>query len=676
MLNEEQQQYALHMLQDGYDAGNTAYFCGAEESEIRELAAESGIELDESGMMKDRQDEETPSAGSASAVKDSDMYDADAQFAEAAADTGTDTEQSDKSTEKPDEKKISPAGVAEGSSKAAPLIWAHRGASGYMPENTLEAFRRAADLGADGVELDIQLTRDGQIVVCHDETIDRTSNGTGYIKDYSLKELRQFNFNKTHPEIEHVDIPTMKEVFELLGPTGLTINIELKTGLFDYDGIEQKIIDLTHEMNFENRVIYSSFNHYSIERIQKLDPSARTAFLYSDGTIDMPAYGALHHVDALHPWVANLRYPNYMEECRKRGLEVNVWTANTREDIIACRDAGVHAIITNYPDYARTLIEGHKEESPFQVYIRTVVKPWLASQVVSEDIFNSDGIRLRVYSAVNPQEKASIVMVHGFCEFFGKYHETACRLYREGYSIFFVEMRGHGDSGRSTVYHDDRVGVKSFDEYISDVNACVEQVVLRRSKTRKLYLFSHSMGGCVSALYMEKYPRVFRCAVLSSPMLKIDYRGIPDPAVNILKVYSDVKKNDDEYAPKNGPFNPSPDLENSCAMDEDRYMYQFCQRLENKNYQTNGGTWGWCKASLAAQEEAIRHAGRIRADLLLCQAGADNMVDNAGQFDFLKNTHRAMLIQYPKAKHEIYNATDKIRTKWFADIIRFYHSFD
>jgi glycerophosphoryl diester phosphodiesterase len=238
-----------------------------------------------------------------------------------------------------------------------PLVWAHRGASGYAPENTLESFQKAVDLKADGVELDIQLTKDGEIVVCHDETIDRTSDHTGYIKDYTLKELKSFNFNRTHPEYAHASIPTMKEVFELLKPTGLTINIELKTGEFDYEGIEEKILALTKAEGFEDRVIYSSFNHYSILKIQKLNPQARTAFLYSDGNMDMPEYGKKNQVDALHPWWVNLRYPDFMDKCRQYGLEVNVWTVNTEEAVRYCVKQGVHAVIGNYPDLARKVIE-------------------------------------------------------------------------------------------------------------------------------------------------------------------------------------------------------------------------------------------------------------------------------------------------------------------------------
>ena len=126
-----------------------------------------------------------------------------------------------------------------------PEIWAHRGASGYCPENTLPAFEKAVEMGAQGIELDIQLTKDEKIVVIHDEWINRTSDGEGWVKDYTLEELRRYNYNKNFPELGHVDIPTMEEVFALIRPTDLTINIELKTGIVFYDRLEERILELT-----------------------------------------------------------------------------------------------------------------------------------------------------------------------------------------------------------------------------------------------------------------------------------------------------------------------------------------------------------------------------------------------------------------------------------------------
>ena len=112
-------------------------------------------------------------------------------------------------------------------------IWAHRGASGYAPENTLESFELAIEQKADGIELDVQMTKDGELVVIHDETIDRTGNGTGRVQDHTLKELKALNFNKTHPEYASAKIPTLREVYELVKPSGITVNVEMKTGAVD-----------------------------------------------------------------------------------------------------------------------------------------------------------------------------------------------------------------------------------------------------------------------------------------------------------------------------------------------------------------------------------------------------------------------------------------------------------
>ena len=237
-----------------------------------------------------------------------------------------------------------------------PLVWAHRGASGYAPETPLAAFQKAVDLGADGVELDIQLTKDDQIVVIHDETIDRTSDGKGWVKDYTLEELRAFNYNRTKPEYKHADIPTMREVFELLKPTGLFINIEIKTGVVFYEKIEEKILALTKEMGMEDRVCYSSFNHYTVTRIHELKPDAEVGFLYADGPIDMPSYGVKHGVNALHPALYNLQYDGFVKECKEKGLKLNVWTVNERPYMEMCCQYGVDAIITNYPDIAKEVV--------------------------------------------------------------------------------------------------------------------------------------------------------------------------------------------------------------------------------------------------------------------------------------------------------------------------------
>lgn len=162
-------------------------------------------------------------------------------------------------------------------------IWAHRGCSQLYPENTLLAFEKAMNVkNLTGVELDIQLTRDGEIVVIHDEKVDRTTDGFGYVRDYTLKELKQLHiFAGRGADTER--IPTMKEVIELLLPRmkndGFMINIELKTSVFNYPGIEEKIVALVDEMGVKDNIVYSSFWAESLVNVHAIDPAAKLGVL-------------------------------------------------------------------------------------------------------------------------------------------------------------------------------------------------------------------------------------------------------------------------------------------------------------------------------------------------------------------------------------------------------------
>lgn len=237
-------------------------------------------------------------------------------------------------------------------------IWAHRGASGYAPENTLEAFELAVKQKADGVELDVHLSKDGRLVVAHDERLERVSDGEGFLKDYTLKELKKFTFNKTHPEYKSAKLPSLDEVYELLKPTGLTVNVEIKTSDFDYPGIEEKLVKLAREWQMEDRVLYSSFNHYSLMRIRKVEPQVKIGLLYSEKFVNVPGYGANLGADALHPHFPMVLEDGYLEACRKNHLLVHPWTVNRAQDIKTMVRSGVDAIITNYPDRAREILLG------------------------------------------------------------------------------------------------------------------------------------------------------------------------------------------------------------------------------------------------------------------------------------------------------------------------------
>lgn len=230
-------------------------------------------------------------------------------------------------------------------------VFGHRGYSAKYPENTLKAFEMAIEAGADGVELDVQMTKDGQLVVIHDETIDRTSNGKGWVKDYTYEELLKFNFNQLFPDLGEMKIPLMSEVFELIKPSNLMINIELKTGIVFYP-MEEKLLELTKQYGMEKRVIYSSFNHESIMKMKKLDPDAVCGFLYMDGTLDMDQYAVEHGVLGLHPALYNLQYPGFVERCHQKGIALRPWTVNEIEHMLLCKQMQVETIITNEVELA------------------------------------------------------------------------------------------------------------------------------------------------------------------------------------------------------------------------------------------------------------------------------------------------------------------------------------
>ena len=238
------------------------------------------------------------------------------------------------------------------------LVWAHRGASAYLPENTLPSFAKAIEMRADGIELDVQLSKDGEVVVAHDESVSRVSDGEGFLKEYTLSELKAMNFNKTHPEFGPAQIPTLAEVYDLIAPTALTINVEFKTSIFYYEGIVEKVLALTEEWGLEDRVIYSSFNHYTLTKVRMCKPDARTGLLYMDGIIGVASYArdtAL--VNALHPALYHLQDPDYVKTAHAYGLSTHVWTVDDPQYIRLCRAMGVEAIITNRPDLCRQVLE-------------------------------------------------------------------------------------------------------------------------------------------------------------------------------------------------------------------------------------------------------------------------------------------------------------------------------
>ncbi|MGB2993838.1 MAG: glycerophosphodiester phosphodiesterase [Paenisporosarcina sp.] len=236
-------------------------------------------------------------------------------------------------------------------------IYAHRGASGTHPENTLAAFKEAAGLAIHGVELDVHLSKDGELVVIHDETIDRTSNGAGYVKDLTLAELRAYDYGSWFKdEFAGETIPTLAEVLEIFQHTTHHVNIELKSDIFPYEGMGEKVLYLVEKMGMADRVVISSFDHEAVRHFKKIAPHIEVAILTMDVLVDAYDYARVVPADALHIYLPSA-HRKTTKEALLKGAIIRVFTVNKEEYAQALKKLGVHAIFTDFPERMKSVFE-------------------------------------------------------------------------------------------------------------------------------------------------------------------------------------------------------------------------------------------------------------------------------------------------------------------------------
>jgi len=233
-----------------------------------------------------------------------------------------------------------------------PLIISHRGASLYVPENTLSAFKKAVQLGTDGIELDVQMSKDGHVVVIHDTTVNRTSNGYGKVKKLTLEQLKALDFGSWFSkEFKNEHICTLEEVFDCLKNWDGLINVEIKKEWFQFNSIENKVADIIAEFDMRNNTIVSSFSVLSLLKMKRIDKSIKTGILYSSSSKRFFIFAKLFKMNAIHPW-----YKDVTKDMKKfatmNKLKINTYTVDKPSEIRRLADIGVNGIITNVPDIA------------------------------------------------------------------------------------------------------------------------------------------------------------------------------------------------------------------------------------------------------------------------------------------------------------------------------------
>ena len=244
------------------------------------------------------------------------------------------------------------------------LVWAHRGASAYAPENTLPAFALAAEMQADGIELDVHLTKDKRIVVHHNFDIwDPDTDKVFMLRDLTYDEVAKINVNCREDFKEKygfVKSPLLDEVYELLAPTGLTVNVEIKS---DEEELPAMCIELARKYGMQDRVYYSAFNHKNLMKLHETDYTVPTAPLYAQRILFPWVYAGLIEASAIHPdWGQVFEIPGIIRECHARGIRVNPWTVDDEGVMKRCIEAGADALITDLPDVARKLVMEHFEK--------------------------------------------------------------------------------------------------------------------------------------------------------------------------------------------------------------------------------------------------------------------------------------------------------------------------
>lgn len=230
------------------------------------------------------------------------------------------------------------------------IIYAHRGASGSAPENTMGAFREALKMGSHGIECDVQMTKDGKLIVCHDELLDRTTDGKGFIKDKTLEQIMALDAGSWFGE-EYAGqrIPLLDELLEFIKHSGMYLNLELKTGVVQYNGIEEKVVDMVKSYGLLDKTIFSSFNHYSIYEIKNKYPEAFTGALYMEGLYQPWKYLESMKCDCAHIFYM-AAHPIITEGLLQNGYTINAFTVDDLNTAAMLVKAGIEGIITNHPE--------------------------------------------------------------------------------------------------------------------------------------------------------------------------------------------------------------------------------------------------------------------------------------------------------------------------------------
>lgn len=299
----------------------------------------------------------------------------------------------------------------------------------------------------------------------------------------------------------------------------------------------------------------------------------------------------------------------------------------------------------------------------------------------NEEVFFEDGyflgqknqeIYYRQYEVKNSEKV--VVISHGFCEASEKYVDFINDLNKNNISVYIFDHRGHGYSGRLGI-DNYQVYVNDYNDYIKDLKEFLDSVVIHNLSGRRLFLFGHSMGGAISASFLQDYNNYFEKAILSCPMLEIDTGKYPLSLSKIIANLFCIIKKDKSYVFGHGPFDKDKCFIESSGTSCEKLFNNYLNKMINDdNLKTSGASFKWLKEAFRLTDKVnkIENIKKIEIPVILFQAGKDTFVKPNRQNIFAKNMKNCKLIRKENSKHEIYFEREEIRKDYLNDVLEFF----
>lgn len=310
-------------------------------------------------------------------------------------------------------------------------------------------------------------------------------------------------------------------------------------------------------------------------------------------------------------------------------------------------------------------------ESNYAYTMANEVEPYLEKRRREDYFLSADGKKLHYEAYEKLLSRGSVVILHGFTESAEKFRETAYYFRKAGYSVFALDLRGHGKS-----HHDSdnplRVDIDSFDSYAEDLNIFIEKIVRPLSGEKKICIYSHSLGSNAALLYMMKYPYAVSKAVLSSPMI-CGNMGMPTAVAGTVAKALCSFGGKKIGAPGRCVFDRNQTVENSDAVSRARFEYYHKKRIAEPLYQTSGPSFSWVKASLAARDKLLNEDNirQLRADMLIFKPEEDRQL--LGEYtDRFAGNAGIKIKNVKNSKHEIFMSGDDTLKWYMQEILEFF----